>query len=252
MKIAQTTPRCGPPSWRYLDSLTRFAYYHARTHPDVEVMFVHPERSLPIDVARNLLVELVLKTDADYMWFLDQDAVFLPGTLDRLLSRKLPIVSALEMMRLPGVCFPMALKVPPHPDTGQHRVQAPEVYAWIARHLDALSNDAQLLETPPVDSLLETGFTGCHCLLIRRDVLEEMEPPWFQGFQPGGEDQYFCEKAARTGIPTYDDMSVLAGHATTDRSIGALDFMAGHWFVSHKAELEKQEAGDKMQEWRGE
>ena len=79
MKIAQATPRCGPPSWRYLDSLTRFAYYHARTHPDVEVMFIHPERSLPIDWARNLLVDLVLQTDADYMWFIDQDAVFLPA-----------------------------------------------------------------------------------------------------------------------------------------------------------------------------
>ena len=59
---------------------------------------------------RSDLVRQVLDGDADYMWFLDQDADFVPETLDRLLSRKMPIVSALEMMRLPGCCYPMALK----------------------------------------------------------------------------------------------------------------------------------------------
>jgi hypothetical protein len=200
-------------------------------------------------VARNLLVRQFLSTDAAYLWFLDQDAVFLPGTLDRLLSRKLPIVSALEMMRLPGVCYPMALKGP-HPTVeGQYRVQAPEVYGWIAKYLDATTNEPQILPDAPQDSLLEVGFTGCHCLLIRRDVLEEMEPPWFQGYDPGGEDQYFCEKAFAAGVPTYVDLSVLVGHATTDRTIGALDFMAGHRFLSEKQALEEQEEAAEIREW---
>ena len=249
MKIAQATPRCGPPSWRYLDSLAQFAYRHALAHPDVLVGFLHLERVMPIDTARNLLVEMFLKTDADYLWFVDQDAVFLPGTLDRLLSRKLPIVGALEMMRLPGACWPMALKGPPRPDTGQYRIQGAEVYAWIAEHMDAMTNAPQLLAEIPPDSLLEVTFTGCHCLLIRRDVIEGMEPPWFQGYQPGGEDQYFCEKAGAAGVPTYVDLSVLVGHAATDRTIGAFDFMAAQRFVSEKNALEQQEADAKLREW---
>jgi len=71
MKLAQATPRCGPPSWKYLDSLVRWANAHALNHPDVPVVFLHPERILPIDVARNLLVEQFLRTDADYLWCLD-------------------------------------------------------------------------------------------------------------------------------------------------------------------------------------
>lgn len=251
MKIIQATPRCGPPSWRYLDSLTEWGIWHSLQHPDVEIALSHPGRYLPIDVARNLLVEQFLKSDGDYLWFIDQDAVFLPQTLDRLLSRKMPIVSALEMMRLEAACWPMALKGPPDPITGQYRIQAAEIYAWIAAHFDAMSNAPQVLEDTPADSLLETTFTGCHCLLIRRDVLEAMEPPWFQGYNPGGEDQYFCEKAAESGLVTYVDLSVLVGHATMDRTIGAFDFMAAQWFVSNKEAMEKREAADKLQEWRG-
>ena len=252
MKIAQATPRCGPPSWKYLDSLTQWAIYHSRQHTDDHLVLLSTGRwPLPIDVARNALVEQFLKTDAEYLWCLDQDAVFLPQTLDRLLSRKMPIVSALEFMRLPGACWPMALKGPPNPETGQYRIQAGEIYAWIAAHFDAMSNAPQILAQPlPENSLLDTTFTGCHCLLIRRDVLEDMEPPWFKGYDPGGEDQYFCLKAAGMGIQTYVDLSVLVGHATTDRTIGAFDFMSAQWFVSNKNAMQEQEAGDAIQEWK--
>ena len=249
MKVAACTPRCGPPDWHYHDSMMQWALSHRRTHPDVDVALLHPERYLPIDVARNLLVTQFLKTDADYLWFVDQDAAFLPGTLARLLSRKMPIVSALEMMRLPACCYPMALKG--ENEDGSHRVQAPEVYAWIAEWFDSTTNAPQILESAPQDSLLEVGFTGCHCLLIRRDVLEEMEAPWFEGYNPGGEDQYFCEKAFEMSIPTYVDLSVLVGHATTGRVIGAYDFMSGYRFLNEKKALEEQEQRGEMMEWLG-
>jgi len=250
MKIIQATPRCGPPSWHYFDSMAQWLIYHHRTHPEVEVATIHPARSLPIDVARNLLVEKFLETDGDYMWMLDQDAAFLPGTLDRLMSRRLPIVGATEMMRLPGACWPMALKGKDEA-TGKYRIQSSEVYAWIAEHMDATTNEPQILEDVPQDSLLEVGFTGCHCLLVRRDVLADMEPPWFQGYQPGGEDQWFCERAFAMGIPTYVDLTVIVGHAATDRIIGAFDFMAAQWFTSNKQALEVREADAKMREWKG-
>lgn len=245
MKVAVATPRCGPPSWRYHQSMVLWALHQAATDVETEILFLG--RSLPIDVARNLLVKRFLKGTADYMWCVDQDAVFVPGTLDRLLSRKQPILSALEMMRLPEVCYPMALRGP-RGEKG-FRILAPEVYTWMARNMTATHNEPQLLTEAPDDALLAVGFTGCHCLLIRRDVLEAMEEPWFQGFEPGGEDQYFCDKAAAMGIKTYVDLSVLVGHATTDRVIGALDFMAGHYFLGMKKEAEQQEAAAEMVEW---
>ena len=247
MKIAVATPRCGPASWRFHDSMVQWAVYYSRVHPEIDVALLHQDRYLPIDVARNMLVRQFLASDADYLWFLDQDAVFLPATLDRLLSRKLPVVSALEMMRLPGCCYPMALKG--KRANGQYRVQAPEVYGFIGQHYDCTTNDPQIMATGPQDSLLEVGFTGCHCLLIRRDVLEDMGEPWFKGYNPGGEDQWFCERAFAAGIPVYVDMSVLVGHAATDRTIGAFDFMSGHRFLTEKQALEEQDAKRELTEW---
>ena len=243
MKIALCTPRCGPPSWHYHDSVVRWQIHHYTEHPEIGALHLHPARALPIDVARNLLVDQFLRTDADYLWFVDQDAAFLTGTLDRLLSRNLPIVGALEMMRLPECCFPMARAdaAPGGNEAGQHRVQAPEVYRFIGQHYEYTSNSPQMLGEPPKDSLLLTRFTGCHCLLIERSVVERMEAPWFQGYNPGGEDQYFCEKAAEMGVATYVDMSVLVGHASTDRIIGAFDFMSGFRFLDELERLEHLE-----------
>jgi len=249
MKVAVCTPTCGPPSWHFYDSMLQWQIHHFTEHADVGVIHIRPKRSLPIDVARNLLVRQFLDTDADWMWCLDQDAAWLPGTLDRLLGRDLPIVSALEMMRMPDMCYPMALKG--QNAEGAYRVQAAEVYRFIGQHLNFEINAPQMLAEPTEDSLLEVGFTGCHCLLIRRDVLEEMEEPWFKGYMPGGEDQYFCEKAAEMGVKTFVDMSVLVGHASTDRIIGAFDFMSGHRFLDELKRTRAREDGQ-MREWTDE
>jgi predicted peroxiredoxin len=248
MKVAVCTPTCGPPSWHFYDSMVNWQFYHFTNHPDVGVIHLRPQRSLPIDVARNLLVRQFLGTDADWMWFLDQDAAWKPGTLDRLMSWDRPIVSALEMMRMPDICYPMALKG--ESEQG-YAVLAPEVYQFIGRYLDYESNQPQMLREPPDDSLLHVGFTGCHCLLIRRDVLEQMDEPWFQGYNPGGEDQYFCEKAAEMGVDTYVDMSVLVGHAATDRIIGAFDFMSGFRFLDELKRTQQRETGE-LEEWTDE
>jgi hypothetical protein len=222
--------------------------WHFDNRPDVDIIRLRPSRVLPIDVARNALVELVLQTDATHMWMVDQDAAFVPQTLDRLMSWNLPVVGALEMMRLSGCCYPMALRG--QNADGSYRIMASEVHDFIGRHYDYESNQPQILEPPPPGCLLEVGFTGCHCLLVQRDVLERMGPPWFQGYDPGGEDQYFCEKAkAELDISTCVDMSVLVGHATTDRVIGAFDFMAGYRFL---AELERHRGSDESAKRGGE
>ena len=249
--VAVCTPRCGPSAWPYNDSMQDWLIWHHKYHPEIEIVSVRAERYLPIDVARNLLMRLFLETEAEWVWMLDQDAAWVPGTLDRLMSWDLPLVGALEMMRLPGACWPMALK-DLRPDGKSYRNQGPEIYEFIGRHHDYLSNEPQMLETPPEDSLLETGFTGCHCLLVKREVIELMPQPWFEGYEPGGEDQYFCEKAlAELGIKTFIDMSVIVGHASTDRIIGAFDFMTALRFYN-ELEKERQVDAAKLTEWREE
>jgi hypothetical protein len=106
-----------------------------------------------------------------------------------------------------------------------YRVPTETVAQFLNEHADITTNDPQTVTPIPVDSLLEVDFTGCHCVLIRRDVLAAMEPPWFSG-HPGQEDKYFYLKAKEAGWTTYIDLSTLVGHVTDSRIIGAYEFMA--------------------------
>jgi hypothetical protein len=224
MNIALCIPTCGHPTWGLFDSMVQFLAYHHALHPGISITVIRPPRPLPIDIARTYLAEQVLKSDYDYLWFVDQDCMFVPPTLDRLLSRDVDIVGALCMMRMTNACPPMVYRGQ-NEAKDQWMVATQAVHDVLRVNYNCLTNAPQILETPPDDSLFESDFTGCHCLLIKRGVLEAMEHPYFSGI-PGQEDRYFCFKAQRMGYKVYVDFSVLTGHISVERPIGALDFMA--------------------------
>ena len=84
------------------------------------------------------------------------------------------------------------------------------------------------------DSLVEVDGCGMHFTMIRRDVFEAIEPPWFvragRGKRAGaGSDFYFHGHAIEeAGIESFVDLSVVAGHLLGNWCIGALDFLAWH------------------------
>lgn len=238
IEIAIGIPTCGPPTWGLLDSMMQFQAYHYKKHPDVGVTIIRPGRSLPVHVARNYIAAQFLETDATHLWFIDQDCAFLPGTLDRLLHWQVPIVGALCLVRGAEECWPMIFKGQLD-DGDNYRIMATEVYQFVEPRYDVTTNRPQILE--PADSwmLNEVDFTGCHCLLLERRVLEQMKPPWFWGI-PGKEDKTFCLSAAAEGFKVLVDFSVFAGHMTGTRTLGLFDFMAHYRYVASL-----QEAGIK-------
>jgi hypothetical protein len=240
MKIAIGIPTCGPPTWMLLDSLLAFQAYHYHNHREDPIQMIRPPRPLPIATARSYIARtFVNDTDADVLWWIDQDAKFLPQTLDRLLSWNAPIVGALCFIRSREACMPMAL-TDPQPD-GKYRAIAQEVYAFCRHYYDCESNQPQIILEPPVNSLHKIHFTGCHCTVVKREVFEAMEPPYFVGM-PGQEDRDFYLNAKRYGFITYTDLSVLAGHgAGAERSIGLFDFFAHYRFIADCEEAKDAE-----------
>lgn len=180
----------------------------------------------PTDVARNEIVRSFLAIPgATHLFFMDSDMIFPREAVARLLSRGLPIVSGLYVART-------ELPVPhiyqhDHEDEKGHWYQA-DVRAlgtWLLAHPEAhASNKAAVYRDCPA-SLVEADAVGAGCLLIRREVLEAMEPPWF-AFNPGGyggEDFYFCRRAAGLGYKPVVDLSVQCAHVTNN-ALGAIDF----------------------------
>jgi hypothetical protein len=230
VKVALCIPTLGPPTWQLFDSFGRWQAYHFSHETEAAVTVIRPPRPLPVDMARSYLASKVLEGDYDYLWFTDQDAAYHHTTLDRLMAWDVPVVGVLCMMRASTWCMPMVFKGQNENDPEFYHISIDETYNYLRDHANVETNEPQVIDPIPEGSLYgPVDFTGCHCLLIKREVLEAMEPPWFSG-QPGQEDRYFCFKAKEAGFPVYVDFSTIAGHATGERLIGVYDYMAHYLY----------------------
>jgi hypothetical protein len=224
MKYMVGVPSVGQPTWPLFDSLINLE------SPDGNIRYARCT-GLAVDLARNVLVDEFLLSECDALLFVDGDAGLHPGTLKRLASWNVPIVGALAFGRytpmVPTICAGAGS------DPSSYVVRIDETVDWLKHHPDLIGTGPAMLDVAPADSLRplheQGGFTGGHCLLVRREVLEAIEPPWFlrkPGARGTQEDRYFCEKVIAAGFPLYVDRSVVAGHVYGDRQAGGLDFLA--------------------------
>jgi len=246
-KVAICTPTLGSPTWTYCDSMVKAQAHTFVNSPGISVSVRRPPRTLAIHAARQWLAEWVMGEGHDYLWFIDQDAAWAPGTLERLLSRGVPVVAGLTMVRTNESPHPMMYRdrqfKSDEPLLDAYSACAPEMFQWIGDHYDCETNEPQLLPEPPRDSLFSVEFTGCHCMLIDRRVFETVPKPWFYG-SPGTEDKWFCLRCQEYGVGVYVDLSVLVGHTAKEKTVGALDFVAHSFFRSNLEAFKKAEEAD--------
>jgi hypothetical protein len=162
-------------------------------------------RSSLIHKARDLLVVEALKTQPDYILFLDSDLKFPPWTLGRLLSLGKDVVGAAYIRRTP----PHELLVKPLPGAA-HQVVNGGVH--------------------------EVASVPTGCLLVKADVFSRIGRPYFRSpsFGPNdltprhleqyiddamrpitvGEDTDFCARVRNAGIKVWLDVDLTAdvGH----------------------------------------
>jgi len=220
MPVMVGVPTLGAPTWALLESLLALrapgGFHFVRRGP------------LAVDVARNELVEAFLRLPDSYTHLLmvDSDAMIHPETLQRLLSWDQPLVGALAFTRY-GPCLPTVYRGqrPDHP--GAFQVLLDEVHGWVNRHRELMSSKPVVLEPRPPDSLIEVDRTGCHCVLIRRDVLQAIPSPWFVAelMRRNREDFYFFEQAQQAGFRVYVDLGCMTSHLYGDRPLAAMDHM---------------------------
>ena len=152
-----------------------------------------------IPAQRNQIVE-ALEPDHTALWFIDDDHRFRRDVLRQLLSRgpAYDILGAFYCMRHPP--FQPVAFVP-------HEGRQMRGLAW-----------AQL---PPPDQggvvVLPPGSgIGTAGMLIRRRVLDALDPPWFsERFLTTdgiGDDLYFCQQAAQAGFRVAIDLNARLGH----------------------------------------
>lgn len=149
----------------------------------------------PVEHNRNRMVSEFLKTDATHLFFLDSDNVPHPDTLPRLLSHDLPFVAA------PSEQW----------KDGEHGV-------LVLDHVRELDAYKQHHPFQPGSGLQRCDAVGGAGMMIRRDVLERMQAPWFRmvyddmGLLVKGEDFEFCDRLRRDGYELYADCDIIQKH----------------------------------------
>ncbi len=146
------------------------------------------------NIARNLNDGIDL-LHGEWVWRIDDDQVFTPDTLLKLLNHQVSLVAPLCLHRKP----------PFHPVLYRERLPDGSYLPWPTESL-------------PAGGLHEVCATGGSGLLIRREVFAALTKPYFEIGQLRtddlSEDLYFQRKAQRAGFRVYVDLETTIGHIT--------------------------------------
>lgn len=245
MRYAIGVPHTRPFAGSFVDSIVGL------TQPRDGYDFIRVP-DLPVDEARNMIVERFLAHPDQLQWLLmlDSDMRFAAGTLERLASRLQPgyvdIVS--------GLCFCRYAPIVPSLFRGVTkrtlkwsrawpyvyvrewlRVQIEETVEWLNAHPEAQVMAPTILDPAPADAMVPADATGAACVLFPRRAFELVPRPWFKrDAAKRGEDFFFFQRARHVGLKLWVDRSVLVFHNYGDQALGPLDFLAdmGVWQVA--------------------
>jgi len=152
-------------------------------------------RSHTLDQMRNRLAELAVEGSFSHLFMLDADMVYPPNSLIDLLRADVDIVCGLACRRNP-----------PHVPVCLQPTGTPYVFE---------------VEVPATRGLTRCGAVGGGGTLIKTDVFQAMEPPYFSFHHrlPDGryvgEDLYFCQKAGDAGFEVYCKTDLIYPHLLT-------------------------------------
>jgi hypothetical protein len=184
MKIMVGSPIHRPLDFKVFEAFVRLANYRG-PH---EYHFVFIQHSLVYD-GRQYIADQFLKSDCEYLMFIDSDMTFDPRAIEILVSTNLDFVTAKAFKR-----------VYPYQPCFYTKVQ--------------YNGDTPHLESPVQYGvgLLPIEGAGLACALIKRSVFEKIEAPYFFPLKNLGEDLTFCLKLKDAGIEMYCDTRVQFGH----------------------------------------
>ena len=140
---------------------------------------------------RNKITTEALRLGVDWVLYLDDDQILQPDTLDRLLAADKDIISA-------------------------HYCQRQSPFNPVLMQQYANGNHSWKQLEPTDRGIVSIEAAGAGCLLVKRKVLEALQPPyWTLGqINPAswGDDLDFCLRVRQAGFTIYCDLENSIGH----------------------------------------
>jgi hypothetical protein len=131
---------------------------------------------------------LVDNPSCEWIWLVGDDHTFEPDIIERLWRHDLAVVAPYVLRR--NV---------PHPT-----VMFDE-------------NGKNIRPEPLQRGLMRVGSVGGAGMLIRRQVIDKIQRPWFglRGTERQGEDLFFCDQVTAAGMSIHVDLDTWMGHITS-------------------------------------
>lgn len=156
-------------------------------------------KGLPVDQARCVLAEKALEVGAKYLWFVDDDTIPPPNTLQRLVT----VLENYPEIKVIGGIYVTKAEVP-----------QPVVFRG-----EGLGSFWEWKK----GEIFEVSSMGAGCMLIRTEIFQNLPKPWFEfidvpSFEPSipgikvSEDVSFCNKVRAAGFLVYAHGGILCEH----------------------------------------
>lgn len=156
---------------------------------NIELIWENPNKTWanPISSNRNQIVKRFLKTDCGWLLMIDDDVVPFHNPLE-LVSLNLDVIGMPALVRASG-----------------------QTMVWTAYtpHSDGVGYSALDLDSfDDMFDLLEVAIVGTGCILVKREVLENVKAPFHSefnedGIQIYGTDFAFCRRATKAGFKVH-------------------------------------------------
>lgn len=146
-----------------------------------------PQKYRPVSYARNFCGKTFLESDHDALWFIDSDTIPTRAALEMLLQADKTAISGVARAA---------------------KVDSDGLTKAVAMVMRSTPDGYKEATGKGVERIDAAGFG---CMLLRREVFEKIEFPWFEEKVWGssrGEDISFCEKIRDAGIELWAHFDV--------------------------------------------
>lgn len=187
------------------------------------LMLTYPAAK-PITNNRNTIVQKFLATDCDYLMMIDSD-VIPPANILNLADFDKDIITPLMFVKQKGTLIPLFLN----------------------RNKDGMYDAADYLRKT---GLQEVDATGTGCIIIKREVLENIKHPFENvydedGVKTLGNDFYFCQRVKKLGYRVWVHLDYVASHHSTQDLKDEFYDKLGKFRVEREMEILKEALQEK-------
>ena len=167
-----------------MQSLLELVHYSS----DIELFPIIATEGYTIAENRSYILAQAVKNGCDYLFFIDDDMVFPPNTLEQLLSHKKEVI---------GVPY-YSRKLP--------------------RESVVVYEDGTEVKGELPDDLFKCQHVGTGIMLIDLSIIKDLERPYFfmqtheVGFTIMGEDAWFCQQVRKAGHKIWCDPNLEIKH----------------------------------------